>query len=108
MLEPRQLCDLVNYLLGMPPRCGVEPFVVRMWRRPQYESGFDRFEHWADYELQRVGLIPAWKRNPRWPGRPTRTPPEIQRFQTSRLPGFHSGGRHGAAAAVAMAVHIHQ
>jgi hypothetical protein len=60
-LTPGQLCDLLNYFLGLPvvlarrvTRPGLEPAVLGCWN--QRSRG--QVELWCDYQMRVAGMLP--------------------------------------------------
>jgi hypothetical protein len=78
-LQPNQLCDLVNYLLQIPPHRRIEVFVLKTWVQMKSGTGYWRVHQWAEQELVNAELLP--RRPGRYHGRrPIRIPCEVQRF----------------------------
>lgn len=69
LLKARELCDLVNYVLGLPERIGsrtivraaIHPCVVSGW---QIKPTRRQVESWCDRQLVDAGIIP-----PKYPSR---------------------------------------
>ncbi len=79
-LNSRELCDLLNFVLGLPERIGkrtvlrsaLSPCLVTGWR---IKRRF-RVEVWCDAQLMNAGVIPKVPRRAgRIPGR--YVPPEV-------------------------------
>jgi hypothetical protein len=53
-LQPTQLCDLLNYVLGRPHWHPIETFVVKTWH---IQRGRKRVERWCEAILKFQGVL---------------------------------------------------
>jgi hypothetical protein len=69
-LNSRELCDLLNFVLGLPERIGsrtivrsaISPCVVTGW---QIKPTRRRVESWCDAQLDRAGIVARDRVRPR-------------------------------------------